>query len=39
MYGHYIRCLPKEVLVRILEQTLGTIQGVSVAKIATDNPC
>ena len=27
IYGHYIRCLPKEVLVRILEQTLASIQG------------
>ena len=25
MYGHYIRCLPKEVLVRILEQTSASI--------------
>ena len=38
MYGHYIRCLPREVLVRILEQTLASIQGVKVAKKATDSP-
>ena len=37
IYGYYIRCLPKEVLVRILEQTSASIQGVNVAKIATDN--
>ena len=39
MYGHYIRRIPKEVLFRILEQTSASIQGVNVAKIATDNPC
>ena len=39
MYGHYIRCLPREVLVRIWDQTSASIQGVNVAKIATDNPC
>ena len=39
MYGHYIRCLPKVVLVRIVKQTSASIQGVNVAKIATDNPC
>ena len=38
MYGHYIRCLSREVLVRILEQTSVSIQGVNVAKIARDNP-
>ena len=38
MYGHYIRCMPKKVLVRILEQTSASIQGVNVAKIATDRP-
>ena len=35
MYGHYIRCLPREVLVRILGQTSASIHGVNVAKIAT----
>ena len=30
MYGHYIRCLPREVLVRILDQMLVSIQGVNV---------
>ena len=38
MYGHYIGCLSREVLVRILEQILASIQGLNVAKIATDNP-
>ena len=38
MYGHYIRCLPRGVLVRILEQTSASILGVNVAMIATDNP-
>ena len=38
MYGHYIRCLPREVLVRILEKTSASIQGVNVAKIATNSP-
>ena len=37
-YGHYTRYLPREVLVRILEQALASIQGVNVAKITTDNP-
>ena len=37
IYGCYIRCLPGEVLVRILEQTSASIQGVNVAEIATDN--
>ena len=39
MYGHYIRCLPREVLFRILEQTSASIQEVNVAKIARANPC
>ena len=39
MYGNYIRCLPNEVLVRNLEQTLASIHGVNVAKIATGNQC
>ena len=39
MYGHYIRCLPRKVLVRILVQTSASIQDMNVAKIATDNPC
>ena len=38
LYGHYISCLPREVLVRIPEQTSASIQGVNVAKIATDTP-
>ena len=38
MYGHYIRCPPREVLVGILEQTSAIIQGVNMTKIATDNP-
>ena len=38
MYGHYIRWLPKEILVRIQVQTSASIQEVNVAKIATDNP-
>ena len=38
MYGHYIRCPPREILVRILQQTSAGIQGVNVAKISTDNP-
>ena len=39
MYGHYIRWLHQQVLVRILEKTLASIQGVNVAKIAADNAC
>ena len=27
MYVHYIRCLLRKVLVRIIEQALGSIQG------------
>ena len=38
MYGHYIRCLPKEVLVRLLEGTPTSIQGVNMAKDARDSP-
>ena len=38
MYGHYLRYLPREVLVRIIEQTLGSIQEVNIAAVATDNP-
>ena len=38
MYGQYIRCLPREVVVRNLQQTSDSIQGVNVAKTATDNP-
>ena len=38
VYGHYIRCLPRELQVRILEQTSACIQGVNVEKIATNNP-
>ena len=38
MYWHDIGCLPTEVLVKILEQTLASIQGVNVPKIATDSP-
>ena len=30
MYWHYIRCLLREVLVQILEQTLANIEGVNV---------
>ena len=39
MYGHCIRCFPKEVLVRILEQMSASIKGLNVAKTAIDNPC
>ena len=38
IYGHYNRCLPREVLVRILEETSANIQGVHVARIVADNP-
>ena len=38
MYGHSIRCLPRKVLVRILELTLVSILGVSVTTMATDSP-
>ena len=38
MCGHYMTCLPREVLVRILEQTSASIQGVHITKIAADNP-
>ena len=38
LYGHYIRCLPREVLVRILEATSASIQEANVAKVATDQP-
>ena len=38
MYGHYLGCLSREVLVRIMEQTSGNIQGINVTKIAIYNP-
>ena len=38
VYGHYIRYLYKEILVRILEQTSIRVQGVNIARIAKDNP-
>ena len=38
MYWYCIRCLPKEVLIRIWEKTSASIQGLNVAKIARDNP-
>ena len=37
-YGHYIRFLHREVLARIIKQTSGSIHGVNVAVIATNNP-
>ena len=38
MYGNYIRCLPTEVLFKILEQALTSIQGVNMATMTTNNP-
>ena len=36
MYGHSTRCLPTEVLARIIKQISGSIQEVSMATMATD---
>ena len=38
IYGYYIRCLAIEGLVRILEQTSASIQGMNVATVTTDSP-
>ena len=37
MFGPYTRCLPREVLVRILKQTSGSIRGVNVATMVADS--
>ena len=37
MYGNYIRCPPREVLLRIIKQTSGGIQVMNMVVVATDN--
>ena len=37
MFGIYIRCLPREVLDRVLVQKSGSIQEINVAFVATNN--
>ena len=39
VYGHYIRGLPREVLVRIIQQTSGSIQEMNTAAVATEALC
>ena len=38
MYGYFISAYPRQVLVRSIEGTSGSIQGVNIAATATDNP-